>query len=214
MRRMCTASPKQRRAGGAQNPLHALRYRPGRARWSGGPWPGHSAQALHCSVTILRHRAAPLAGTPPVTRPRCAAPPPAPRPQRRPRRSFGREGVCGGVGQGGGGGAHLAAGCTRAGKRKIAASTTGGGAPHNARGAARARDGRAAPARSPRMAVPHTPRLNRSSFSRAGGVYHSFSISPPNTKGYSSTYLAMGFANVRAGTWCNKMQFKKKKESR
>ena len=22
-----------------------------------------------------------------------------------------------------------------------------------------------------------------------------------NTKGYSSTYLAMGFANVRAGTW-------------
>ena len=26
--------------------------------------------------------------------------------------------------------------------------------------------------------------------------------SPPlNTKGYSSTYLAMGFADVRAGTW-------------
>ena len=26
--------------------------------------------------------------------------------------------------------------------------------------------------------------------------------SPPvNTKGYSGTYLAMGFANVRAGTW-------------
>ena len=24
---------------------------------------------------------------------------------------------------------------------------------------------------------------------------------PHNTKGYSSTYLAMGFANVRAGTW-------------
>ena len=24
---------------------------------------------------------------------------------------------------------------------------------------------------------------------------------PRNTKGYSSTYLAMGFANVRAGTW-------------
>ena len=24
---------------------------------------------------------------------------------------------------------------------------------------------------------------------------------PVNTKGYSSTYLAMGFANVRAGTW-------------
>ena len=23
----------------------------------------------------------------------------------------------------------------------------------------------------------------------------------PNTKGYSSTYLAMGFANIRAGTW-------------
>ena len=27
------------------------------------------------------------------------------------------------------------------------------------------------------------------------------SSAPSNTKGYSSTYLAMGFANVRAGTW-------------
>ena len=26
-------------------------------------------------------------------------------------------------------------------------------------------------------------------------------VAPCNTKGYSSTYLAMGFANVRAGTW-------------
>ena len=29
----------------------------------------------------------------------------------------------------------------------------------------------------------------------------------PNTKGYSSTYLAMGFANVRAGTWCTRVPF-------
>ena len=31
--------------------------------------------------------------------------------------------------------------------------------------------------------------------------YEKYLSRPGNTKGYSSTYLAMGFANVRAGTW-------------
>ena len=29
----------------------------------------------------------------------------------------------------------------------------------------------------------------------------SYGLPAGNTKGYASTYLAMGFANVRAGTW-------------
>ena len=36
---------------------------------------------------------------------------------------------------------------------------------------------------------------------RAQVVAPLFLLGPLNTKGYSSTYLAMGFANVRAGTW-------------
>ena len=36
---------------------------------------------------------------------------------------------------------------------------------------------------------------------RSASLWHSDCFRRPNTKGYSSTYLAMGFANVRAGTW-------------
>ena len=54
----------------------------------------------------------------------------------------------------------------------------------------------------------HTKKLNllaspvTARFVRLNVLGHHGPSSPlRNTKGYSSTYLAMGFANVRAGTW-------------